>query len=967
MTFRFLKHLLLLLFIGLTTFQAIGQSTAHNWTEELLQSIREDLARPTVHARNLWHTSAAMYDAWAIMDDEAEPYLIGKTVHGFTSPFVGFIPNASYTKEQAAEVAIDYAAYRIIRARFRFSTNAFLTNFRVDNYMTSKGYNIFNNSVNYTTGDPIALGNYIAQQYLAYGLQDGSRESSFYNNAYYTPNNPPIAPFDYGNPNIIDPNSWQPITLPVAFDQGGNPVNGTQNFLGPEWGNVQPFALTDSVIYQRDGDNYKVYIDPGPPPLIDTIGGAGRSDEYKWGFALVSMWSSHCDPSDGVMWDISPGAQGNIDELPTTFEGYQEFYNQLEGGDPGLGHDLNPATGQPYEPNMVLRGDYVRALAEFWADGPESETPPGHWFTIVNYVNEHPELIKQFGGSGEILDDLEWDVKIYFMLSGALHDAAINTWGLKGFYDYLRPISAIRFMAEKGQSSDPALPNYHVAGMPLVPGYIELIEAGDPLAGVNGEFINEIKLYAWRGPEFINNPNVDQAGVGWIRAGEWWPYQRPTFVSPNFAGYLSGHSTFSRSAAEILTAFTGDEFFPGGMGVFEVEMNEFLVFEEGPSQSFDLQWATYRDASDQTSLSRIWGGIHPPADDIPGRIIGIEIAEKVFDKARNLFYNDSDGDGFYSYQDCDDSNPMINPGLPETCDGLDNDCNGFNDDGLPSNIYYADIDGDGFGDSASELDTCLTAPPAGYADNAFDCNDQAMMINPMASESCDNIDNDCDGILNNGLTLFTYFADSDGDGFGNAMVAIDTCLNVPPVGFVIDATDCNDNASNINTNSIELCDAIDNNCDGVYNEGLTLYTYYQDFDDDSFGDLESTIDTCIMTPPAGFVANSLDCDDMNAGINPNQEDIADNGIDEDCSGYDLYLETKIFANPVIQNLRIHFDTSSEVNVSLFDATGRLIKNTATTFGNNFIEVDMDFLHPGIYWVRITQGDEVLLEEKVFKS
>lgn len=138
-------------------------------------------------------------------------------------------------------------------------------------------------------------------------------------------------------------------------------------------------------------------------------------------------------------------------------------------------------------------------------------------------------------------------------------------------------------------------------------------------------------------PIEIRNPLWDVAGVGWIRAKSWWPYQRPTFVTPPFAGYVSGHSTFSRAAAEVLTALTGDQFFPGGFGEFVCQKDEFLVFENGPSQTVRLQWATYRDASDQCSLSRIWGGIHPPVDDIPGRLIGEKIGKDAFAFAEKYF------------------------------------------------------------------------------------------------------------------------------------------------------------------------------------------------------------------------------------------------------------------------------------------------------------------------------------------
>jgi hypothetical protein len=127
--------------------------------------------------------------------------------------------------------------------------------------------------------------------------------------------------------------------------------------------------------------------------------------------------------------------------------------------------------------------------------------------------------------------------------------------------------------------------------------------------------------------------------VGWILAENWWPYQRPSFVTPPFAGYVSGHSTFSRAAAEVMTALTGDPFFPGGMSGFDIPRNEFLVFEAGPSVDMTLQWATYQDASDQCSLSRIWGGIHPPVDDLPGRLMGIEIGLDAFNVARSIFGN----------------------------------------------------------------------------------------------------------------------------------------------------------------------------------------------------------------------------------------------------------------------------------------------------------------------------------------
>ena len=144
-------------------------------------------------------------------------------------------------------------------------------------------------------------------------------------------------------------------------------------------------------------------------------------------------------------------------------------------------------------------------------------------------------------------------------------------------------------------------------------------------------------MRAWRGPAHIGNRFENNAGVDWILLQDWWPYQRPTFVTPPFAGYVSGHSTFSRAAAEVLTALTGSEYFPGGMAEFVAKRNDFLVFEQGPSEDVRLQWATYQDASDQSSVSRIWGGIHPPVDDVPGRKIGIQVAERAVKRAASYF------------------------------------------------------------------------------------------------------------------------------------------------------------------------------------------------------------------------------------------------------------------------------------------------------------------------------------------
>ena len=630
-------------------------SIARIWNEALLEAIRRDYARPTVHARNLFHTSVALYDTWAIYNDEAKPYLIGNNVHNFRSDLSEFIPLEN--KEVSMKKAMSYAAYRLLTHRFKNSPNAEETLARFDFLMDQLGYDKSYTSTNYPSGNAADLGNYIAETLINYGYSDNSRELSGYDNSFYEPINPPIVLNPSGYPTgITDANHWQPLTFNTFIDQSGNLIPGaTPKFLSPEWGAVLPFALSEDEkkAHQKNGNNYTLYHDPGMPPQLSTTNETASSDYYKWNFSLVSMWSSHLDPTDGVLWDISPKSIGNVDLslFPKDFKDYPHFYDAINGGDIGKGHILNPVTGQPYETQMVPRADYARVLAEFWADGPDSETPPGHWFTILNYVTDHELFTRKFNGEGNVLNPLEWDVKAYFILGGALHDCAISAWGIKGWYDYIRPISAIRYMCELGQSTDESMHNYNPGGIQLKEGFIEIVEEGDDLSGLNNEHVGKIKVYAWRGHDFINDANVDVAGVGWILAENWWPYQRPSFVTPPFAGYVSGHSTFSRAAAEVMTLITGDEFFPGGMGEFVAKKDEFLVFEKGPSVDVKLQWATYRDASDQTSLSRIWGGIHPPADDIPGRLIGEQIGIDAYRFALPYFNSDSSSetDNFVIY------------------------------------------------------------------------------------------------------------------------------------------------------------------------------------------------------------------------------------------------------------------------------------------------------------------------------
>ncbi|NNK81295.1 MAG: hypothetical protein HKO93_07340, partial [Flavobacteriales bacterium] len=353
----YLRYSLFAILITISSSSVAQTSVAHEWIDINLEAVRKDFARPTVHARNLWHTSLAMYDAWAAYDSVATPYFLGKSLGNYNSAYDG-IPEPAVI-QSAREEAISFAAYRMIRHRYTGSPGQVNTFFILDTMMTHLGYDPSFTSIDYSTGIPAALGNYIAQQLITAAMFDGANESGGYDNLYYEPVNEELvidqAHF-IGNPDIDSLNRWQPIGLTLFCDQGGNPFVSTPDFLSPEWGDVVPFSLADSVksVKTRDGNDWNVYHDPGPPPKIGLEGDA-ETDLYRWGFDLVAKWSSHLDPDDPTIWDISPASIGNIpfETLPENYEDYPDFYDRDNGGDASQGHDINPHTGMPYEPQIV--------------------------------------------------------------------------------------------------------------------------------------------------------------------------------------------------------------------------------------------------------------------------------------------------------------------------------------------------------------------------------------------------------------------------------------------------------------------------------------------------------------------------------------------------------------------------------------------------------------------------------------
>ena len=243
---------------------------------------------------------------------------------------------------------------------------------------------------------------------------------------------------------------------------------------------------------------------------------------------------------------------------------------------------------------------------------------------------------------------------------------------------------------------------------------------------------------------------------------------------------------------------------------------------------------------------------------------------------------DADGDGYAACAECDDTSADVHPDAAEVCNGTDDDCDGLTDADDPDlsdgTTYYGDSDGDGFGGQQYEALDC--APPPGYVDNSDDCDDLTALSYPSAAEICDEQDNDCDGTVDEGVG-YTWYADSDGDGYGDASSGSTGC--VMPPGYSANGDDCNDSEATTNPAAYEVCDSVDNNCDGSVDENSALdaSTWYADSDGDGYGDTNSAATACDM--PGGYAAVGGDCDDADANSWPGADEVCDSA-DNDCDG-----------------------------------------------------------------------------------
>ncbi len=337
--------------------------------------------------------------------------------------------------------------------------------------------------------------------------------------------------------------------------------------------------------------------------------------------------------------------------------------------------------------------------------------------------------------------------------------------------------------------------------------------------------------------------------------------------------------------------------------------------------------------------------------------------------------------------------------------------------------YYKDADGDGYGDNSITTSLCDIIPPTGYVIDNTDCNDSIAEIKPGASEICNDLDDNCNFVIDEGLPLNTYYFDADADGYGTILFTIEMCSDIPPEGYVIDNTDCDDaiffihepvlyfgdedgdlygdilnseyfctfitptgyatnsldcDDSNILINPVtnEICNNIDDNCNTSIDEGLPTQTLFIDNDDDNFGNLLIDTITCFFEI-AGYVSDNMDCDDTNPLVYPDAPEILD-GVDNDCNqiidegvginGMEGENGISIYPNPandkIILTINTQFNINSSSNISICDLSGKIISHLSIKA--NKTEIDLSKYTAGIYFVRVIVKDNQYVQKLIME-
>jgi hypothetical protein len=248
---------------------------------------------------------------------------------------------------------------------------------------------------------------------------------------------------------------------------------------------------------------------------------------------------------------------------------------------------------------------------------------------------------------------------------------------------------------------------------------------------------------------------------------------------------------------------------------------------------------------------------------------------------------DGEGDTVADATDCDDTDPAIHPGQDETCNGVDDDCDGSTDDDdddvTDQGTWYPDTDGDGHGDPGSPTLACES--PSQHVADATDCDDGDAAVSPSAAEICDGADQDCDTLVDDDdpdvTGTSTWYIDFDGDGYGSSDYTVSSCE--APSGYVANSDDCEDAHADASPVGTEVCDDLDNDCNGTVDDDATDFaTWYADTDSDGYGDPSATSTAC--EAPSGSVDNGRDCDDSDAAVSPSAAEVC-NGVDDDCNGW----------------------------------------------------------------------------------
>ncbi|USN54945.1 MAG: T9SS type A sorting domain-containing protein [Candidatus Peribacteria bacterium] len=359
-----------------------------------------------------------------------------------------------------------------------------------------------------------------------------------------------------------------------------------------------------------------------------------------------------------------------------------------------------------------------------------------------------------------------------------------------------------------------------------------------------------------------------------------------------------------------------------------------------------------------TTASRVWVG-------------GVDILSHPHVFAPVIQYRDSDLDGYGDTSDslyfmgtfpgwvttdgdCDDNNFMINPGVLEICDGIDNQCNGVIDEGVTM-VIYRDMDNDGYGVWNDTVISCVVLP--GYASIGGDCDDQNNLIYPGAYELCDNLDNDCNGEVDESI-LILFYEDVDQDGYGNTEVSElhVMCESVP--GFVQRFGDCDDQDPNLHPNSLELCNGIDDDCNGLVDDGIMI-RQFRDVDGDGYGDQGELLVDCVLH--TGYVLDSLDCNDHESTVYPGAIEFCDY-FDNDCDG--LIDEDFVCTNGSLSVEKSWVEVGEQLYFNFSSvATGVLpklvIDGTEFTLPSYSGTYSTAIIIPGLYQVSLKKGTTVL--------